>query len=678
MEKKQAQERILKLKKEIGKYRYQYHVLNRLEISEAALDSLKHELRKIEDKFPEFVTPDSPTQRVAGKPLPGFEKIKHRVRMLSLEDVFLPEEFSDWVGRIQKLVPRERLEFFNELKIDGFAISLIYKNGTLKTGATRGNGLVGENVTQNLKTIEAIPLKLEIHKNLPNKKIEQQVKQAIEKGEIEIRGEVFMPREAFEKVNRQRAKENLSTYANPRNLAAGTVRQLNPKITAARRLDFLAYDLVGDLGQTTHDQGHEICSALGFKTIKETKIAESQNEVFGFWEHIQKIREKLPHNIDGIVVIVNQNRVYERLGVVGKAPRGAIAFKFPAEEATTVVEDIIIQVGRTGTLTPIAVLRPVNIGGVVVKRASLHNMDEIKRLGVKIGDTVIVQRAGDVIPDVVKVLIKLRPKSAKDFKMPLNCPACGTKVIKEGVYFRCKNKNCPALKRNSLYHFTSKASFDVVGLGPKILDQLYDEGLLQDAADIFELKEDDLKPLERFAEKSAQNIVKAIEQSKRISLERLILSLGILHVGAETSRDLAEHFQVLGKIRTASFQELNSISNIGEVVAKSIYNWFNDKVNIRYLNKLLGKGIRIVNPKTSLKPQKLKGIKFVFTGELKSLARDQAEKLVRSHGASPTASISKATDYIVVGEHPGSKYDKAKKLGVKIINEDEFLKLVAK
>jgi DNA ligase (NAD+) len=651
MEKKTAKERVEKLKKEISKYRYQYHVLDRLEISERALDSLKHELKKLEERFPDLVTPDSPTQRVAGKPLPGFKKVGHKQPMLSLEDAFSPEELESWHERIQKLLPKEKMEFFAELKIDGFAISLVYKKGFLETGSTRGDGKTGEDVTQNLKTIEAIPLKLEAYAKFPSRQIERKAKQIIQDGEFEIRGEVFMSKGAFEEVNRQRKKKGQSLYANPRNLAAGSIRQLDPKLAASRKLNFIAYDIVTDLGQKLHSEKHQIARALGFKTSQEEKVAKNLDQVINFWQRIQKVRESLPHQIDGIVVSVDQVGIYERLGVVGKAPRGAIAFKFPAQEATTTVEDVVVRVGRTGTLTPIAVLAPVNIGGVTVKRATLHNLDEIKRLDVKIGDTVIVQRAGDVIPAVVGVLAKLRPKNAKDFKMPAKCPVCNAAIVREGAYFRSANNNCPALKREHLYHFTSKKAFNILGLGPKILDRLYDEGLIGDAADIFDLKEDDIEGLERFGEKSAENLVNSIGRAKEISLSRLIYSLGILHVGEETANDLAEHFGSLGKIKEASFEKLQGVPNIGAVVAKSLYEWFNNKANERFLGKLLGKDLKIINPKTLQKSGRLKGLKFVFTGELEKLSRQEAQVLVRNHGGSLSSSVSKNTNYVVVGSH---------------------------
>ncbi|RJQ13833.1 NAD-dependent DNA ligase LigA [Candidatus Parcubacteria bacterium] len=676
MTKREVKERIEALKKEIDKYRYQYHVLNKLDISEAALDSLKHELKKLEDQHPDLITPDSPTQRVAGEALKGFKKVHRKNPMLSLEDVFSPEEFKDWLLRIQKLVPGKRLNFYCELKIDGFAVSLIYKKGFLETGATRGDGKIGEDVTQNLRTIEAIPLKLAIENELPEGINEKKVKEIFDKGEFEVRGEVFMTKKVFEKVNKEQSKRGLQMYANPRNTAAGSVRQLNPKITASRELSFLAYDLVTDVGQIKHSQEHELLAALGFKTDELAKECSSVEDVVSFWQHVQKIREKLPYHIDGVVVNVNDNRLFEQLGVVGKTPRGAVAFKFPAEQSTSVIKDIIVGVGRTGTLTPIAILDPVNIGGVIVKRASLHNMDEIERLGLKIGDTVIVERAGDVIPDVVSVLPKLRPHNAKVFHMPKNCPICGHAVSRDGVAYKCVNKNCPAIKREGLYHFVSRSAFNIVGLGPKILDRFYEEGFIKDAADIFKLKEEDIVQLERFGEKSAENIINSIRSRKKVPLERLIYSLGILHVGSETAHDLARHFKSIEKISKANLDDLRAVPNIGEIVAKSIHEWFNDVNNKKFLEKLLNVGVEIENPKISAGSEKLKGKSFVFTGELESMSREEAESKVRQLGGDPSGSVSKKTRYVVAGSNPGSKYEKAKKLGVKIIEEKDFLKLI--
>ncbi|OGF64273.1 hypothetical protein A2661_00835 [Candidatus Giovannonibacteria bacterium RIFCSPHIGHO2_01_FULL_45_24] len=654
----EAKERIEKLKKLIDKYRYQYHVLNRLEISEEALDSLKHELKKLEDEFPDLVTPDSPTQRVAGKPLKEFKKIRHETKMLSLEDVFSEEEFSEWLTRIKKLAPRDTFRFYAEPKFDGLALSVVYENGILKYAATRGDGEIGENVTQNVRTIESVPLNVE------------------EKGKIEVRGEAIITKKNFEAINKVQKKKDGQIYANPRNLAAGSLRQLDPKITASRRLDFFSYDLLG-MGLKNHSEEHKTLRKLGFKTGGDLeRRCEGAEEVFKHYKGIAERRDKLPYNIDGLVVSVDSNKLYKKLGVVGKAPRGAAAFKFSPKEATTKVEDIIVQVGRTGALTPVAVLRPVEIGGVTVSRATLHNEDEIKRLGLKIGDSVIVGRAGDVIPDVRKVLKGLRTGHEREFHMPKHCPVCKHEVKKAhgDVISYCVNKSCPARHRENLYHFVSRKAFNIDGLGPKILDAFLDNGLIQDAADIFELKEGDIAPLERFGEKSAQNIIEAIKNSRRIPLARFLYALGILHVGEETAIDLAEHFGSLDKLEKADLEELQKVPNIGEVVARSTYDWFRDGRNKNFLKKLL-KYVEIENPKRK-KPGKLAGKTFVFTGELESMSRDEAKTKVRNLGGDPSETVSKNTGYVVVGENPGSKYEKAKKLGVKIIDEKEFFQLV--
>jgi len=663
-----VKDRIEKLKKAINKYRYQYHVLNKLEISEEALDSLKHELKKLEDEYPDLITPDSPTQRVAGKALKGFKKITHIVPMLSLEDVFSEEEFSDWEKRITKLLHISKTpELFAELKFDGLAVSLVYKDGVLDRAATRGNGKVGEDVTQNIRTIEAIPLRLEAKPPLGGL--------AFRKNEIEIRGEIIITRKGFEKINRERVKKGEQIYANPRNLAAGSLRQLDPKITASRRLDFHAYDIVGDLGQRTHTKEHEILRELGFKTDKEAHIAKTHEDIFRFKEKVEREREKLEYEIDGLVIQVNDNAVFDKLGVAGKAPRGAIAFKFAPKEATTIVKNILVQVGRTGKLTPVAVLEPIQVGGVTISRASLHNEEEIKRLGLKIGDTVIVGRAGDVIPDVRKVLKELRRGKEKEFYLPRKCPVCEHRAerSKDSPLTFCMNKNCPAKHREGIYHFVGKNAFDIDGLGPKIVDVLLDQGLIQDAADIFDLKEGDIKPLERFGEKSAENIVRAIHAKEKISLPRFLIALGILHVGEETATDLADRFGSLEKLRASSLEEINEVENIGDIVTKSVYDWFRDPYNKRYLEKLLR---RVGIEKYHAPSGKFKGKTFVLTGSLEAITRDEAKARIRKLGGKTSESVGKETDYVVAGSEPGSKMDKAQKLGVKIIDEKEFLKLI--
>jgi len=675
MTKSEAQKRITKLRKVINGHNYRYHVLDQPEISDAAFDSLKHELYQLEQQYPDLITTDSPTQRVSGQALDKFVKVRHKERMLSLEDVFYQEEFEAWQKRIQKLVPHQKLDYFAELKIDGFAIALIYKNGLFVQGSTRGDSLIGEDVTQNLKTIHSIPLKLEIRQKMPSSAVEKKVVALLEKGEIEVRGEVYMTKKAFEEVNRQGKKKGLSLYANPRNTAAGSIRQLDPKIAASRQLDFLAYGIVTDLGQKTHQAEHQIARALGFR-VDQGQYCPNLNEIIKFWNKIGRTRAKLPYQIDGVVVCINDNQLFKKLGVVGKTPRGAIAFKFPAKEATTVVEEIVVQVGRTGALTPVAKLKPVRIGGTLVTRATLHNEDEIKRLGVRIGDTVIVQRAGDVIPDVVKVIKKLRSGKEKKFRMPKRCPVCGSKVIRpkgEAVH-RCTNKKCGAQQRQRLVHFASKKGFDIEGLGPRIIEQLMDEGLVSNPADIFSLKQGDLILLERFAEKSAINLTEAIEQSKQISLAKFIYALGIRHVGEETAINLAQYFGRLDKLEQAGLEELSQVQDIGQIVAQSVYQWFNNRANQWLMDRLIKNGVEVGQAKTF--QRKLTGLAFVLTGELNKFTREQAKTKIRQLGGNISSSVSKETDFVVVGREPGSKYDRAKKLGVEIIEEREFLKMI--
>jgi len=665
----EAKKRIEKLKKLISHHRYLYHVLDKQEISDEALDSLKHELYKLEQQFPEFITPDSPTQRVGGKPLEKFEKVEHGVPMLSIEDVFSEKELQGWEDYLKRLVLSAKLEYFCEYKIDGFAIALIYKNGVFSAGATRGNGKIGEDVTQNLKTIESLPLKIRDSKWLPQKA-----------KEVEIRGEVYMEKDDFEKFNKNLEKKGQKPYANPRNLAAGSIRQLDPKLAAARPLKFLAYDIVTDLGQKKHSEEHKILPTLGFKT-DPGKICQNITEVVEFWRQAAKKRETLPYLVDGVVINVNDISLFQKLGVIGKSPRGIRAFKFSPKQATTKILNIKVQLGRTGAVTPVAYLKPVQVEGVTITRATLHNEDEIKRLRVKIGDTVIVERAGDVIPAVAQVLTELRTGEEKEFQFPKTCPFCQAKLKKpkgEAVW-RCPNPKCPARKRENLYFFVSKKAFDVEGLGPKIIDQLVDENLISEATDLFELKEGDLLPLERFAEKSAKNLVEAIEKSKKIPLARFIYSLGIRHVGEETAIDLANRLDSIDKLKRASKEDLEKIPDIGGVVAESIHRWFNSKQNRKFINNLLKVGVKIIPPKAPpAGGGKLKGTTFVLTGSLESMSRSEAEKEIITLGGRPASSVSPKTDYLVVGENPGSKLEEAKKLGVKTIKEKEFLKILGR
>jgi len=687
MTKKEVKLRIEKLKKVINHHRYLYHVLDKQEISESALDSLKKELFDLEQKYPEFITEDSPTQRIGGEPLKEFKKTRHPKPMLSFNDAFSKDDMLDWEERIKKLLTQkeiEKLDYFVELKFDGLAIELIYIGGVLKTGSTRGDGRVGEDVTQNLKTIESIPLRLrgekEVINDLRKEGLEEIASFVRKKGlkEVVVRGEALISKKEFERINRLQEKKGLPKYANPRNIAAGSIRQLDPNVTASRNLVAYFYDLISELGQTTHQQKHKILKILGFKTHKGTKYCKNLKEVFEFHKFWQEKRETLPFEIDGVVVQVDDNRIFQKLGVVGKAPRGAIAFKFHLKQAETVIEDIKVQVGRTGAVTPVAYLKPVKIGGVTITRATLHNEDEIKRLGVKIGDTVIVGRAGDVIPDVVKVLKGLRSGKEKSFKMPRNCPVCGTRLVKpEGeAILRCPNPKCAARRRRYLYHFVSKSAFDIEGLGPKIIDQLLKENLITQAADLFELKEGDLVPLERFAEKSAKNLIKAIQSKKEITFPRFIYALGIAGVGEETARLLADRFQNLENLKNASQAQLQNIKDIGPETAESIFLFFREKRNLRLLERLKKSGVKIKTQEKEKRGKKFSGKTFVLTGTLEKFTREEAKEKIRSLGGNISESVSKRTDFLVVGENPGSKLDRAKKLGIKIIGEKEFLEMI--
>jgi len=655
MTKQEAKERIKKLKELVERNRYAYHVLDKPLVSDAVDDSLKHELQEIEEEYPELITADSPTQRVGGKPLPKFTKVTHAQPMLSLTDAFSFNELKDWEKRNKK-IDSQNYDYFAELKMDGLAVSLIYKNGIFTQGATRGDGKVGEDVTQNLRTIDAIPLKLS------------------HDIDCEIRGEVFLPLKTFRELNEKYKKEGKAILANPRNAAAGSIRQLDPKISAERHLDFVAWDLIG-VDKKTHQGLHGELKNLGFRVIKENRYCKDLNEVEDFKNEIEKRREKLPFQIDGIVVLINENIAREKLGVVGKAPRGMIAYKFAPEEATTILEDIIVNVGRTGTLTPVAVLKPVLIAGSTVSRATLHNEDEITKKDIRIGDTVVVHKAGDVIPEVERVLLELRPQNVIEFHFPKTCPQCGGKVERaEGkAAYKCINKNCFVIRQRSLQHFVSRSAFDMAGLGPKILNKFLEEGLIKDAADLFDLKEGDIQPLERFEEKSAKNIVNSIQTHKNIDFPRFIYALGIPNTGEETGYDLAEKFGSLEKLMSASLQEIDDIRDIGGIVAKSIYDYFQDKENKEFIKKLIKAGVKIQTVKTG---GKLSGKIFVFTGVLETISRNEAKKIVRDLGGEVSESVSKETDYVVVGSEPGEKYDKAKKLSVKILSEKEFLELV--
>ena len=671
MNKDAAKERIWKLKKTINHHRYLYHVLDRQEISDEALDSLKKELFDLEKEFPNLVTTDSPTQRVAGEPLEGFTKVTHPGRMISLNDAFSHQDLRNWQERLNNFLGQDYTgNYYCDLKMDGLAIELRYENGELTQASTRGNGLVGEDVTQNIRTVDAVPLRLR-SEDRPIPKT------------LLVRGEVFLTKKEFARINKEQVKKNEKTYANPRNFAAGTIRQLDPRITAGRKLSFYAYSVVGIDGTygddfKSHADEYRALNEWGIGTNPHGKVANTLEDIISFWETWQEKRDKLDYEFDGIVVSINDNGVYRRAGVIGKSPRGAIAFKFSPKSAQTIIEDIQIQVGRTGVLTPVAHLKPVSIGGTTVSRATLHNMDEIKRLGVKIGDTVVVGRAGDVIPDILNVLTELRTGKEKNFQLPTKCPVCNTPIKKEAeqVASYCPNIDCPARQRITIYHFCSRNALNIDGVGPKIIDALMDAGLVQDYADLFTLKIEDLQNLDRFAEVSSANVIKAINDSREVPLARFVYALGIMHVGEETARVLAQHFHTLEKIAEASEEELTTVEDVGPVVAHSIAEWFKRPYHKKILKKFEQAGLKIITDKGLVKG-KLFGKTFVLTGTLETMSREEAGAKIRTLGGKISSSVSKDTSFVIAGDNPGSKYDQAQKLGVKILDEKEFLEMLA-
>lgn len=662
MTKQEAKNRIEKLKKEIERHRYLYHVLDTSEISPEALDSLKKELTDLESQSPEFITKDSPSMRISGRPLDKFEKVAHSFPVLSLQDIFSTQEFENWIERNKKII-NVHYDYFCELKLDGLTVVLTYENGFLKTATTRGDGRVGENVTNNIKTIESIPLKLSDSKRqIPEK--------------FTVRGEVVLKKSYFEKINKHREKNGLEPFSNPRNIAAGSIRQLDPNITRERELTFFAYYFDEDLGQKTHEKEHEILKEYGFKISNHNLYCKNEIEVNAYLKKWETKRKSLDYMTDGVVIIINNIDVEKKLGSIGKTERWMIAYKFPAEQVTSKVQDIIFQVGRTGAITPVAILEARNLAGSIVRRATLHNFDEIKRLDVRIGDTIILQKAGDVIPDIVEVLKRLRSGSEKKINPPRKCPSCGFQIIKKEneVNYYCSNKNCYAMQKESIIHFVSKKAFNIEGLGQAIVEQLIEEGLLENFSDIFKLKKEDLLLLERFADKSADNIIKAILNSKQISLSRFIYSLGIRHVGEETSIVLAKRFNTLNNLINATKDEFNDILDVGPAVSGSIYEYFQNQKNIKLINELLNLGVSIKIEKKIKKI--LSGKIFVFTGSLEVISRDNAKNIVRDLGGKISSSVSKDVDYVVLGDDPGSKYEKAEKLGIKIINEKEFRELI--
>ena len=663
-EKTAAKARIEKLKELINDYRYHYHVLDESIMSEAAADSLKHELSQLEEQYPEFITPDSPTQRVAGKPLDKFQKVTHASRMISLADVFSESEIRDWVARNYKLVPNgTEFTFFTDIKMDGLAMSLHYENGIFQQAVTRGDGLVGEDVTMNVKTIQNIPLKLNLD-NPPE--------------HLEVRGEVIIFKQDFEKLNQMQAKLGEKPFANPRNLAAGTIRQLDPRIAASRPLRFMAYDLVTpDL--PTHQEAYEFLRQIGFQTSGQDHVYTHLNEVFAEIKHLGQVRGDFLFNTDGMVIKINDRKIYSELGIVGKTPRGAVAFKYPAEESTSKVRDIVISIGRTGAATPVAILDPVEIAGSTVRHATLHNSDEIEKLDIRIGDTVIVYKAGDIIPKIKEVLFTLRPEGTEPFDyekaLKNQYPELEFERPDGEVVYRVKGQDSDFILRRNLEYFASKQALNIEGLGEKNVNLLVDAGLLKSLVDLYRLQKSDLINLERFGELSATKLLNAIEGTKQASLAKFITALGIRHVGAQTAVALADAFQSLEALRDATEEELLKIPDIGLTVSESILAYFADEDNLKQLNDFKALGVRPVYINHDNAP--LKGQSFVVTGTLTDMGREEAEDLLREKGATVTSSVTKNTTALIAGAKPGtSKITKAEKLGIKVISETEFRELI--
>ena len=665
MTKKEAEARILKLREIINDYRYHYHVLDESIMSEAAADSLKHELSQLEAEYPELITPDSPTQRVAGRPLDKFEKVTHEKRMISLADVFSREEVLDWISRNEKLVPGGKIEeFFTDIKMDGLACALKYKDGVFYQAVTRGDGLVGEDVTQNVKTIQNIPLNLASSSLLPRTEPLP--------SEIEVRGEIIIFKKDFEKL--------AGEFANPRNLAAGSIRQLDPKVAASRPLRFMAYDLVKP-NLATHKEAYEMLRKLGFQTSNEDRVfkASEKRELFEYIDKLDDYRKGLPFNTDGMVIKINDRKIYDELGIVGKTPRGAVAFKFPAEEATTKVRDIVISIGRTGAATPVALFDPVSVAGTTVRHASLHNADEIARLDVRIGDTVIIYKAGDIIPQVKEVLLTLRPEGAEkyDFEKALKkqYPELEFERPEGEAVYRVKNETSDFILKRAIEYYASKPALNIEGLGEKNVAALVGSGLVKSIADLYALKVSDVVQLERFGELSAKNLVDAINGSKHPTLAKFITALGIRHVGAQTAMSLARKFGKLEALVNATEEDLLAIPDIGDVVAESISAWFSDDDNLKLLSDLKVYGVEPKEEENASLP--LSGKSYVVTGTLASMGREEAEDKLRELGATVTSGVTKTTTALITGEKPGkSKTDKADKLGIARLSEIEFLKLI--
>ena len=663
-------QRIEKLRQLINDYRYHYHVLDQSTMSEAAADSLKHELAQLETEYPELVTPDSPTQRVAGEALDKFNKVAHQVPMISLSDVFTRDEVSAWINRMERVLPDITNEYLCDIKMDGLACALIYEDGVLVRAVTRGDSRIGEDVTMNVRTIENVPLRLRQEDGFSDFHV----------GRTEIRGEIVMFKDQFDQLNHSREAAGLPLFKNPRNLAAGTIRQLDPKLVAERPLHFMGYDIIRDNPNDTPtvDFAYRAMQALGISTSRQTKVVQGLNEIMDYVDHLSEIRDDLPFNTDGAVIKLNDRAQFSQLGVVGKTPRAAVAYKFAAEEATTIVKDIVISIGRTGAATPVAVFDPVQVAGTTVQHASLHNADEIARLDIRRGDTVIIFKAGDIIPQVQGVLYELRPEDSEsiDYQAELirQYPELDFIRPKGEAVYRVKGLTGPLILKRALKHFSSKGALDIDTLGEKNVEALVDSKLVNDLADIYKLKKDDLLLLDRFADISAQKLIDAISQKKTPQLERFLYGLGIRHVGAQTAIDLVNKFNNLDNLAKATIDELREVDGVGEVVAESIAAWFADEDNERLLDKFDELG---VHPKFERKKGRLVGKSFVVTGTLTSMGREEVADQIRSLGGVFQTSVAKDTDYLVVGGKVGSsKIKKAKAYGTQIINEEELLKLL--
>lgn len=671
MNEKKAQQRLDELRELLKKYAYEYYVLDNPSVTDAVYDGLIREVKQLEEEFPKLISPDSPTQRVSSVPLDAFKKVRHSKRMISLNDVFSRKDIEDWVIRTQKLVPDDNPEYFVDIKMDGLGAALTYQDGKFIQALTRGDTEVGEDVTLNVRTINNVPLSLRKEKDYEKFSI----------GRTEIRGEIVMYKKDFEALNAKQEAAGLPIYKNPRNLAAGTIRQLDPKLVASRPLRFRAYELLRDDPSEipTNIYAYETLTHLGIERNQQARVCKSLNEVMSYIDKWEKARHDLPYNTDGIVVKINDRAQFDRLGIVGKNPRGAVAYKYPAEEATSLVKDIVISIGRTGAATPVAVFDPVIIAGTTVQHASLHNSDEIDRKDIRVGDTVVIYKAGDIIPQVDRVLTELRPKKSTKFDMEHELarqyPELKFERPKDEAVYRVKGATGPLLLKKGLEHFASRGALDIEGMGEKNCAALVDAGLISDLADIYLLTKEQVESLDRFADLSASNLIQAISDRKNPPLPRFIYGLGIRHVGAQTAIDLAEHFESMDNLSASTIDELERVEGIGVIVAESIMGWFSDADNLRLIEKFSKVGVVPVFESTA--KGKLYGKNFVITGTLSDISRDEAADKIRSHGGKFQTSVAKDTDYLVVGADPGnSKIVKAKKQGTKQIDEQELKRLI--